>query len=238
MVGHRFLPWRIRLAAALAAMLALTTSPWAQTPPNDRDLRIYAGLHAAAAHGDVAAIERLIADGERLNLQDANSRTPLHVAVYRKHHAAARALLRLGANPNALDADRYDIVTIAAVNNDTEMLTLALEGGASARAITGPYDSTALIAAAQLGHVEAVRILIAHQAPLDHVNRRGWTALMEAIVLGNGGANHVATVALLVKAGADTDIKDRQGATALVYARQRGYHDMVKLLAPASGRRT
>lgn len=238
MVGYRFLSWRIGLAAVIAVLLALTASPRAQTPPNDRDLKIYAGLHAAAAQGDVAEIERLIAKGERPNLQDSNSRTPLHVAVYRKHHAAARALLRLGASPNALDADRYDIVTIAAVQNDIEMLTLALEGGADARAITGPFDSTALISAAQLGHVEAVRVLIAHKASLDHINRRGWTALMEAVILGNGGANHVATVAMLVKAGADTDIKDRRGATALDYARQRGYHEMVKLLEPASGRRT
>ena len=76
-------------------------------------------------------------------------------------------------------------------------------------------------------------MLIAHKAPLDHVNGRGWTALHEAVVLGNGGPNHVATVEALVKAGADTDIKDRQGATALTYARQRGYHDMIKILAPA-----
>ena len=228
------LAWTV--TAALALSLAGRAA--AQTPPNERDLRIYAGLHAAAAQGDVAEIERLIAGGERPDIQDANSRTPLHVAVYRKQHAAARALLRLGANPNALDAQRYDIVTIAAVQNDIEMLNIALQGGASARNVTSPYDGTALIAAAHLGHVEVVRILIAHQAPLDHVNRRGWTALHEAVVLGNGGPNHVATVEALVKAGADTDIKDRQGATALTYARQRGYRDMIKILTPATGRRT
>jgi hypothetical protein len=42
----------------------------------------------------------------------------------------------------------------------------------------------------------------------------------------------------LVKAGADTEIKDRNGLTALAHARQRGYRDMVKILAPAQGRRT
>src|SRR6201999_4377120 len=96
----------------------------AQNPPSERDLRIYAGLHAAAANGDVAEIEQLIADGEKPNIQDSNSRTPLHVAVFRKHHAAARALIRLGANPNALDGQRYDILTIAATQNDVEMLTI------------------------------------------------------------------------------------------------------------------
>ena len=84
---------------------------------------------------------------------------------------------RLGADPNALDAQRYDIITIAAVNNDLEMLKIALEGGGNARAITSPYDGTALIAAAHLGHVEIVRTLIAAKAPLNHVNNLGWTAL-------------------------------------------------------------
>ncbi|MBX9774467.1 MAG: ankyrin repeat domain-containing protein [Xanthobacteraceae bacterium] len=224
--------------ATMAVGLGLASDLSAQTPPSPRDLKIYAGLHAAAANGDVAEIERLAAAGERLNVQDSNSRTPLHVAVYRKHHAAARALIRLGANPNAFDSQRYDVVTIAAVQNDIEMLTLVLEGGASARNITSPYDGTALIAAAHLGHAEAVRILIAHKAPLDHVNRLGWTALHEAVVLGNGGANHVATVDELIKAGADPDIKDRQGQTALTYARQRRYQDMIKILEPARGRRS
>ena len=210
----------------------------AQTPPSERDLRIYAGLHAAAANGDVAEIERLIAAGERPNIQDSSSRTPLHVAVYRKHHAAVRTLIRLGADPNAFDSQRYDILTIAAVQNDIDMLKIALEGGASTRNITSPYDGTALIAAAHRGHTEVVRILIAQNAPLDHVNRLGWTALIEAVVLGNGSANHVAIVEALVKAGADTEIKDRHGATALTYARQRGYSDIVKILEPARGRRT
>src|SRR5437667_3157284 len=42
----------------------------------------------------------------------------------------------------------------------------------------------------------------------------------------------------LVEAGADVDIKDRQGTTALVHARARGYTEMVKILEPASGRKT
>jgi ankyrin repeat protein len=224
--------------AVVAVALGLAGSLSAQTPPSARDLKVYAGLHAAAANGDVAEIERLAAAGERVNIQDSNSRTPLHVAVYRKHHAAARALLRLGANPNAFDAQRYDILTIAAVHNDIEMLNIALDGGASTGNVTTFSDPTALSAAAHLGHVEVVRILIAHKAPLDHVNGRGWTALHEAVVLGNGGPNHVATVEALVKAGADPDVKDRQGATALTYARQRGYREMIKILEPARGRRS
>src|SRR5882724_9065573 len=94
------------LAFTLILLWLMAPSPLsAQTPPSDRDLQIYAGLHAAAAHGDVAEIERLVAKGEKPDLQDSNSRTPLIVAAFRKQHAAARALLRLGANPNAFDSE-------------------------------------------------------------------------------------------------------------------------------------
>src|ERR1700752_5245995 len=113
------MPARYVLCLLFVALgLSLGSGPVAaQTPPNERDLRVYAGLHAAAAAGDVAEIERLIAAGERPNIQDANSRTPLHVAVFRKHHEAARALLRLGANPDALEGQRFDVVTIAVVQH-------------------------------------------------------------------------------------------------------------------------
>jgi ankyrin repeat protein len=83
-----------------------------------------------------------------------------------------------------------------------------------------------------------VRALIEAGAPLDHVNNLGWTALIEAVVLGNGDKNHTDTVDALVKAGADTEIKDRQGMTALGHARSRGYTEMIKILSAASGRRT
>ena len=74
------------------------------------------------------------------------------------------------------------------------MLELALASGGNARAITSPYKGTALIAAAHLGHAKVVEALIAAKAPLDHVNNLGWTALIEAIVLGDGGPRHQATV--------------------------------------------
>ena len=206
-----------------------------QTPPSDAELRVYAGLHAAAARGDAAEIEGLIKEGERPNIQDSRSRTPLIVAAHFGRHEAARTLLRLGANPNALDHQRYDVLTIAAVKNDMEMLKIALDGGANPRATTSLYDGTALIAAAHRGHVEVVRALIDAGAPLDHINNLGWTALLEAVVLGNGGSNHTAVVAALVKAGADPNIADRQRKTALAHARSRGYGEMIRLLEAAGG---
>jgi uncharacterized protein len=226
------------IAALLVATITLAASPdaLAQTPPTERELRIYAGLHDAAARNDAEQIEQLIAQGEKPSIQDSNSRTPLHVAAFLRQHAAARLLLRLGADATALDAQRYDALTIAAVNNDLEMLQIALAAGGNPRAITSPYDGTALIAAAHLGHVEIVRALITAKAPLNHVNNLGWTALLEAIVLGNGGANHTAVVEALVSAGADVHLPDRHGTTPLEHARRRGYSQIARILESAGAR--
>lgn len=217
--------------------LAFAVSPaQAQTPPSAAELKIYAGLHEAAAKGDAAEITKLIAAGEKPNIQDSKSRTPLHVAVFFGKYDAVRALLNAGANANAIEYERYDPVTIASVKNDVEMLKILLEGGASAKNITSRYDGTALIAAAHLGHTEIVKLLIAAKAPLNHVNNLGWTALMESIVLGNGGGNHTATLKALVEARADVNIPDRQRITPLQQARTRGYSEMARILEAAGAR--
>jgi ankyrin repeat protein len=225
---------RLRSGAALVA--AASMQALAQIPPTEPEVRAYTGLHAAAAAGSVAEIERLVAAGANRELRDGNGRTPLHVAAYRKQYEAARLLMKRGANPNALDAQRYDIVTIAAVADDVPMLKVALEGGASAKNVTSPYDGTALIAAAHLGHDEVVKVLIAAGAPLDHVNNLRWTALIEAIVLGDGGKRHVETLRALVAAGANPNLADGRGTTPLALARGRGYTEMVKILESAGAK--
>lgn len=232
--GRRCPPPALGIALLIVLLSILPAA--AQVAPTTAELRAYAGLHAAAARGDVAEIERRIAAGEDKEAVDGRQRTPLHVAVYQRRHDAARTLIRLGADPNRLEIDRYDIITIAAVANDVPMLKLAIEGGGNPKAITSRFDGTALIAAAHLGLVEVVRTLIAAKAPLDHVNNLGWTALIESIVLGDGGMNHTETLRALVEAGADVNIPDRSGATPLRLARARNYLMMVTILEGAGAK--
>lgn len=223
------------IAATLFVLLSSLGAP-AQMAPTPAELRGYTGLHAAAAHGNVDEIERLIAAGEDKEAVDGRRRTPLHVAAYQSKHDAARTLIRLGADPNRLEIDRYDIITIAAVANDLPMLKLAIAGGGNPKAVTSRYDGTALIAAAHLGHVDIVKTLISAKAPLDHVNNLGWTALIESIVLGDGGTNHTETLRALVDAGANVDIPDRSGAIPLRLASARSYREMVTILRSAGAK--
>jgi ankyrin repeat protein len=216
------------------ALVAAAVS--AQVPPGASDKSGYTGLFAAAERGDVTGIATLVAAGEGTGARDGHGRTPLIVAAFARQREAMRALAKTGADPNSRDADRYDIVTIAAVADDLPTLETALAIGCRATNVTSRYDGTALIAAAHLGHVEVVRALIRAGAPLDHVNNLGWTALIESIVLGDGGPRHLATLTALVDAGANVNLPDRSGASPRTLAQSRGHREMVIVLERAGAK--
>lgn len=217
---------------ALACACALQASH-AQVGPTPAEAARYTGLHAAAQRGDVSQIAAARSD---VNARDGHGRTPVHVAAFARQRDAIRALAKAGANLELLENDRYDAVTIASVADDEETLRVLLALGASAKLTTSRYDGTALIAAAHLGHDGVVRQLIAAGAPLDHVNNLHWTAVIEAIVLGNGGARHQATLKALIEAKANLQLKDRQGNTPLALAKSRGYGEMARMLEAAGAK--
>ena len=223
-------------AVVVLASLMAMSSAHAQTPPSAAEIASYRGLHAAAARGDAGAIGGLVAGGAAIDAKDGTGRTALHVAAFGSRYDVVRALVAQGADPRALDHQRYDIVTIAAVKDVVAMVELAIALGSDAKAITSPYDGTALIAAAHLGHDGVVAVLIRAGAPLDHVNNLGWTALIEAIVLGQGGPRHVACLKALLDAGADPNRADRNGVRPLQLARSRGFGPMAAAIETAGGR--
>jgi uncharacterized protein len=212
--------------------LALNTA--AQVRPGADEGAAYTGLFAAAWRGDAAALAG--ADRSALAQRDAQGRTPLHVAAFAGRHDAIRALAKAGADLGALENDRYDAVTIAAVADDEATLAVLLQAGASAKLITSRYDGTALIAAAHLGHDGVVQQLIRAGAPLDHVNNLHWTALIETVVLGDGGPRHLAVLKALLAAGANPQLADGDGRTPLQLATAHGHRAMVSALRAAGAR--
>ena len=221
----------------LFTAVTLGTAPaQPQVPPSLAEVAQFSALHAAAHHGDSKVLASALASGTSPNGRDSRGRTALHVATFARQRDAIRQLEKAGADLGAFENDRYDAVTIAAVADDEETLALLLSLGASAKLVTSRYDGTALIAAAHLGHDGVVRQLINAGAPLDHVNNLHWTAVIEAIVLGDGGPRHQACLRALVDAGANIELADRSGQTPMQLARGRGYAAMVRILETAPKR--
>jgi ankyrin repeat protein len=208
------------LRAALFAILAMTLAAHADGPRQ--------ALIQAASKGDLAVVQRLIGEGASLEARDNRGRTALLAATHANHVAVARALIAAGADVNAKDDVEDSPFLYAGAEGRVEILNMTL-----ARAdlkSTNRYGGTALIPAAHHGHPEAVRALLATAIDKDHVNRLGWTALLEAVILGDGGPVHTEIVRLLVEAGANVNLADRDGVTPLRHARQRGFAAMVRIL--------
>jgi ankyrin repeat protein len=79
-------------------------------------------------------------------------------------------------------------------------------------------------------------MLIEAGVDVDHVNKLGWTALLEAIILGDGGPKHAEIVRLLLDAEASANLADRDGVMPLQHARRRSYHEIEQLLTAAGAR--
>ena len=117
------------LIAIVLIITVLATTLHAQTAPSQSEIATYEGLHLAAHTDDVARITHLAAQGADLNARDRDDRTPAHVAAFASNDAALQALATAGADMNALDDEVYDVLTIAAVANDPDMVSLALTLG-------------------------------------------------------------------------------------------------------------
>lgn len=214
----------------LLIVLMSCTVAQAQVAPNQIEYRNYDPAFKAVYDGDITQVRNHLNNGFALGKMDGSRRTTLHIAAYQSHDEILKLLVDAGGDINALEYMRYDVITIAAVANDVELLKLALALGGHPSNVTSLYDGTALIAAAHLGHDQIVNELLKAGAPVDHVNNLEWTALLEAIILGDGSENYVRTVEYLLKHKADRNLADGNGITALQHAKSRGYERLVELL--------
>ncbi|HET7480652.1 MAG TPA: ankyrin repeat domain-containing protein [Rubrobacteraceae bacterium] len=196
-----------------------------------------AALISAAQRGDVGAVERLLDEGASVEARDDGGRTALVAASYGNHLGVAKTLIEAGADINSKDDTEQSayLISTAEVGDDPRLLDLTLENGADVRSLDS-YNGTGLIRAADRGYVRVVERLLETDTDIDHVNDLGWTALLEAIILGDGDARHTEVVRTLVEAGADVNIADRDGVTPLQHARERGYGAMVEILRDTGAR--
>jgi len=201
--------------------------PSASAPSSaaDRDLL------AAAGRGDLAGVRAALAAGGDVRAADATGATALVLAAYGNHVGVATALVGAGADVNHQDRSRQSayLVATSEIGDDPRLLDLVLAHGADVAALDS-FDGTGLIRAAHRGYPLVVDRLLAAGIDVDHVNNLGWTALLEAVILGDGGPDHQKVVSALVAAGADRTVEDRNGLTALEHARAKGQTAVVRLL--------
>lgn len=186
-------------------------------------------LLRAAAAGDADLVAHALRAGADLEARDGGGRTALLLAAAGDHIDVARVLVALGADPDALDGRHDTPWLVTGVTGSVPMLETILLAKPDLT-IRNRFGGVAVIPAAERGHVEYVRRVVTTGIDVNHVNDLGWTALLEAVILGTGGPEHQEIVRILLAAAADPAIADRDGQTALEHARARGRSEIVAVL--------
>lgn len=192
-------------------------------------MKLDSEIESAVKRGDTGFLEKYL-NSENVNEVNEQAQNPLMIATYQNDYSLAALLVKRGADPNQQDELLNSPFLYAGASGYLDLVKLYLAYGARFD-VYNRYHGTALIPAAEKGHVEVVRLL-AHTKnfPINHVNKLGWTALMEAVVLGDGSKDYVEIVNILLKAGADKNIPDKDGIYAIEHAKRKGFNDIVELL--------
>lgn len=200
---------------------------------NEMD-KLNQALLAAARQGDKDIIAKLLADGADIDATDKDGRTSAMIAVHTNQLDTFKLLLEKGADINMRDNRSDNPLLYAGAEGMLDFVKVSVAAGADT-SILNRFGGTALIPAADRGHVDVVEeLLTTSDVNIDHVNNLGWTALLEAIILGDGGKEHQAIVQLLIQHGADIYLADSDGISPLEHAQNRGYKEMVEMLMKKS----
>ncbi|MDQ0643642.1 ankyrin repeat domain-containing protein [Microbacterium murale] len=189
-----------------------------------------AELLAAAQSGDADAAAIALRAGADLETRDPDlQQTPLMRAVLADRVSVAQLLIAMGADPDAFDYRQDTPWVMTGVTGSVPMLEALLPGGPDL-SIPNRRGGTPAHPAAERGHAEYIARVTQLDIDVNRVNLNGWTALLEAVVFGDGGPAHQEIVRTLLENGADADIRDANGISALEHARDRGYTEIVALL--------
>lgn len=185
-------------------------------------------LTAAATNDLPRAREALMALAD-VNTRDHHGRTPLLLAAAADHVEMAQLLVGAGGDPNAMD-DRHDTPwLVTGVTGSVAMLEVLLPAGADLT-IRNRYGGVSVIPASERGHIDYVRRVVRTGIDVNHRNDIVWTALLEAVILGDGSETYAEIIRILLDAGADPSIPDREGVTALEHAERLGHTRLVAVL--------
>jgi ankyrin repeat protein len=188
-------------------------------------------LIIASEKGNAETVKSLLNKSVYIHSQDKDGKCAIVAAAYKNNLEIVDILINAGADVNMKDNTLQSayLISTSEVGSSAELLKKTLKAGADVHA-TDSYNGTGLIRAADRGYVEIIEELLKTDIRVNHINKLGWTALLEAIILGDGGKRHTELARLLVEAGADVNLPDKDGVTPLAHAKSKKFPDIIKIL--------
>ncbi|EIS4835558.1 ankyrin repeat domain-containing protein [Escherichia coli] len=187
----------------------------------------------AAEQGNSDGLKSCLDKKVDINATNREGRTAIIIASLNKHYDCVSLLISAGADINKQDKTCFNPFLIGCLNNDLTLLRTVLPANPDLNCLTR-FGGVGITPACEKGHVEIVReLLMRTDINVNHTNFVGWTPLLEAIVLNDGGEKQQEIVKLLLEHGANPHMTDKYGKTPLELAREKGYHKIAELLISA-----
>ncbi len=189
----------------------------------------------AAEQGDHSTIEACLADGVDINATNRRRRTAILVAAMNQHYDVVEKLMSAGADIDKQDETNFNPFLYGCIQNDVRLVQLMIRAGTDVELLTR-FGGVGLHPAAEKGYVYLVRELLeTTEINVNLTNWVGWTPLLEAVILNDGGRGQQEIVTLLLDHGANPQMTDKYGKTPRELAESLGYTEIQELLAAAGG---
>ena len=190
-----------------------------------RDRNGTTALHEAVLSGDAVLCKMLVDHGVPLDAKLICGATALSVSIVElpTNTTVCQALIDAGAQLDVTDSRGYSPLLQACELGRLAYVKMLLDAGA--QLVVADNRFTALMLAADGGHVETVRHLLSVGVDVNHQGDNACTALHQAAT-----QKHADVVKLLLKHGADKALRDNDGDTALDCATIGGCPECCQLL--------
>ena len=182
-------------------------------------------LSTACFEGYVEIVELLLAYGADPNEQDNKNRTPLMIANSNRKLEVIKILLKTKASQNSLDAEDFLFLISACKGGDIEAVKTLIQAGIPLDFQESDRTWSALMFAADEGHLEIVKLLVAGGANVNLKASTGDTALIRAIL-----SNSSLVVQFLLESKADSNLQGESGRSPLHIACAIQNVELVQLL--------
>ena len=189
-------------------------------------------LFEAVENNDIETVTKLVNELDKDNLHEvvnANGQTPLMIAVLKDNLALSTILLHAGFDPNQKDVTQLPPFIAAASNGFDQVLSVLITDKPDPAQVNR-FGGTALLPSSEKGYLKAVQVAIDYGVPVNHQNRLGWSALLEAVILGDGGFLYQDIARELVVNGGDIHDVDFEDTSTLQYAMDMEQTDFQKIL--------
>lgn len=191
----------------------------------------------AIKSGDLKTIQSAIAQSPALvEMVNQQKSTPILIATMHQHYEIIQYLLDAGVDINRQDNMSLNPFLWGCINNDLKVVKMMVNSGKVDLTRLTRFGGNGIVPAAEKGHLEIVQYLLENtDINPNCTNNLGWTALIEAIILNDGGERQQRIIELLLMHGADPNMVDAYGKTPLTLAKEKGYLAIAEILLNHGG---